>query len=47
MHGSGSKIPTQKSRQASLRGGLNFEVKGLSECHFHTEISQRLQSGTI
>jgi hypothetical protein len=29
MHGSRSKIPSKKSRQSALRGGINFGVKGL------------------
>jgi hypothetical protein len=29
MHGSRSKLPSKKSRQAALRGGFNSSVKGL------------------
>jgi hypothetical protein len=29
MHGSKSKIPSKKSRQAALSGGFNSSVKGL------------------
>jgi hypothetical protein len=29
MHSSRSKIPSKKSRQAALLGGINFGVKGL------------------
>jgi hypothetical protein len=30
MHGSRSKIPSKKSRQAALRGGITSGVKGLN-----------------
>jgi hypothetical protein len=30
MHGSRSKIPSKKSRQAALCGGINSGVKGLN-----------------
>jgi hypothetical protein len=29
IHGSRSKIPSKKSRQAALRGGFNSGIKGL------------------
>jgi hypothetical protein len=29
MHGSGSKIPSKKSRQAALHRGFNSGIKGL------------------
>jgi hypothetical protein len=31
MHGSKSKIPSKKSRQAALRGWMNSGVKGFRE----------------
>jgi hypothetical protein len=33
MHGSRSKIPSKKSRQAALRGGFNSGFKGLTDTH--------------
>jgi hypothetical protein len=47
MHGSRNKIPSKKSRQAVLRGGINSSVKGLTNDKANGQTHDNLLSTTL